>query len=76
MRGILFAAPKSGSGKTLITCGFLEALKRRGLHPAAFKCGPDYIDPCSISMCWEFPAETWTAFFSAKKGSDRCLPEE
>ena len=42
---ILFAAPKSGSGKTLITCGFLEVLKRRGISPVSYKCGPDYIDP-------------------------------
>lgn len=42
---LLFAAPKSGSGKTLITCGFLEAVKRRGHILTSFKCGPDYIDP-------------------------------
>lgn len=42
---LLFAAPKSGSGKTLVTCGFLEAVIRRGMDPVAFKCGPDYIDP-------------------------------
>ncbi len=42
---ILFTAPKSGSGKTLITCGVIEALKRRGKKTASVKCGPDYIDP-------------------------------
>lgn len=42
---ILFAAPKSGSGKTLFTCGFLSLCQKRGLSAAAMKCGPDYIDP-------------------------------
>lgn len=42
---LLLAAPRSGSGKTLITCGFLEVLKRRGIRPVSYKCGPDYIDP-------------------------------
>ena len=44
MAGFLIAAPKSGSGKTMVTCGILEVLKRRGKRPWAFKCGPDYID--------------------------------
>ena len=36
---ILIAAPASGSGKTMVTCGLLRALQRRGLVPASFKCG-------------------------------------
>ncbi len=42
---VMLAAPASGSGKTLITCGILQALVNRGLGTASFKCGPDYIDP-------------------------------
>lgn len=44
MAGIMIAATGSGSGKTMVTCGLLALLKRKGYHPAAFKCGPDYID--------------------------------
>ena len=42
---ILLAAGASGSGKTLITCGLLQALVNRNMKVASFKCGPDYIDP-------------------------------
>lgn len=41
----LLTAGASGSGKTMITCGILQALKNRGMKAASFKCGPDYIDP-------------------------------
>jgi cobyrinic acid a,c-diamide synthase len=44
-RGLIIAAPSSGSGKTTITLGLLRALKRQGIHVTAAKSGPDYIDP-------------------------------
>ena len=45
MMQFLIAAPRSGSGKTTVTCAILAALKQRGANPCAFKSGPDYIDP-------------------------------
>ncbi|MGH7099918.1 MAG: cobyrinate a,c-diamide synthase [Stellaceae bacterium] len=44
-RGLIIAAPASGSGKTLVTFGLLRHLAQSGIAAAAAKTGPDYIDP-------------------------------
>ena len=49
-RGMIFAAPASGSGKTLVTAGLLRHLRGLGVNVAAAKVGPDFIDPTYHAM--------------------------
>ena len=70
---IMLAAPKSGSGKTLLTCGLLEVLRRRGLNPIACKCGPDYIDPMFHCYVLGIPGRNLDSFFLPTEGVRKVL---
>jgi cobyrinic acid a,c-diamide synthase len=48
-RGLMIAAPRSGSGKTTVTLGLLRAFKRGGVDVVGLKSGPDYIDPAFLA---------------------------
>ena len=61
----MVSAAASGSGKTLITCGILQVLKDRGLTPASFKCGPDYIDPMFHSRVLGTKSRNLDTFFAS-----------
>lgn len=60
----MLSAPSSGSGKTMITCGILQALLERGRRPVAFKCGPDYIDPMFHARVLGTPSRNLDTFFT------------
>ena len=64
---VLIAGTGSGSGKTTVTSGLLQCLINRGLDAAAFKCGPDYIDPMFYERITGARAGNLDPFFSDEK---------
>ena len=69
------AAHASGSGKTLITCGLLQALVNRNLTVASFKCGPDYIDPMFHSRVIGAKSANLDTFFTSPEVTRYLLSE-
>jgi cobyrinic acid a,c-diamide synthase len=61
---IVIAAPGSGSGKTLVSIALMKALSGRGKKVAAFKCGPDYIDPLFHKKIPGVPSKNLDLFFT------------
>lgn len=61
---LLIAAPHSGSGKTMITCGLLQAMTKRQKNIKAYKCGPDYIDPLFHKRVLGIPSKNLDLYFT------------
>jgi cobyrinic acid a,c-diamide synthase len=85
-RGLVIAAPRSGSGKSVLTFGLLRAFRNAGLRVAGAKCGPDYIDPgfhaaasgrhCVNLDSWAMGPELLRALgYSASESSEYILCE-
>ncbi len=83
---LLFAAPFTGSGKTVAVLGVLGALQKRGLSVASFKVGPDFIDPLFHSAvtgkptfnldCWAMRFATLVGLLErASAGADLLIGE-
>lgn len=70
-KGVIIAAPSSGSGKTTVAIGLLRLLAREGSTVRCAKSGPDYIDsdfleaacdaPCTNLDAWAMPPERLAA---------------
>lgn len=71
LRRIMIAAPKSGSGKTTITCALLQTLKSMGQQVVSYKCGPDYIDPMFHQQVIGVPAKNLDTFFTGEEETRR-----
>lgn len=67
LKRIMIAAPKSGSGKTTITCALLQTLKNRGETVVSYKCGPDYIDGMFHRKMIGIPARNLDTFFTEER---------
>ncbi len=75
-RRVMIAAPKSGSGKTMITCALLKALKDRGEKVVSFKCGPDYIDPMFHEKAMGISSGNLDTFFTDREETRRLFMDE
>lgn len=72
----MIAAPKSGSGKTMITCALLQLLKDSGKNVSSYKCGPDYIDPMFHKKVLGVPSKNLDTFFTDEKTTVQLFLDE
>ena len=73
IRRIMIAAPKSGSGKTTVTCGILQICKNYEEKVSACKCGPDYIDPMFHEKILDVPSKNRDTFFTGEEKTKELL---
>jgi len=59
---LIIAGTGGDSGKTLVSLGLLAAWRGQGLHPAAFKKGPDYIDAAWLGWAAGTPCRNLDTF--------------
>lgn len=72
----MIAAPKSGSGKTMITCALLQLLKDSVKNVLSYKCGPDYIDPMFHKKVLGVPSKNLDTFFTDEKTTVQLFLDE
>lgn len=70
---LLVAAAASGSGKTSLVAGLLEALRRRRVDVAPFKAGPDFLDTAIHSAVLGVQSRNLDARLMGAAGTAACL---
>ena len=86
MSQVFISAAHKSSGKTLVSTGLCAAYRRRGMRVAAFKKGPDYIDPAWLTKasggsCWNLDfftmnqEEILACFEAHRQGADVTVVE-
>lgn len=65
----MIAAPKSGSGKTMITCALLQLLKDSGKNVSSYKCGLIILTRCFTKRCLAYHPKISIRFYGRKDNS-------
>src|SRR5690554_4676343 len=70
---LMISAAGSNSGKTTITTALLKALSMNKMKVAAFKAGPDYIDPMFHTEVIKIPSRNLDIFILGENKSKYIL---
>lgn len=72
---ILIAAPASGQGKTTVACALARLHSRQGRKVRVFKCGPDFLDPCWLTLASGAPVHQLDLWMTGEQDCARRLHE-